>query len=150
VTIVIDATSAMLLAGFAGAVTGLARRLKTVKRGYGIIAITANDYGFRKFATIPLLTFVYAAYQGGALGVAIALILLKLNGFISDLSNTSMLCPGEWNGKCNTGSEYIWISASVLASVILARLIVESYIILFRVAQIYIDNHAGGGDEDKV
>ena len=131
----------IIVCGISGVIYGLIRRRKSMKRGEGFISITANDYTFSRYATIPYLSFIYAIYQGGALGLAISMLLLRVNGFASDTLKVSIVCPEQYYNGCHIGNEYLWLSLALIVSIGIARISIEGYIVLFKVAQIFIDKY---------
>jgi len=139
----------IIICGLSGLVYGLLRRKKTIRNGEGFISITANDYAFNKYATIPYLSFIYASYQGGALGLAISMLVLRINGFFANILKVSIICPVQYYNGCNIGNEYLWISLLLIVSIGAARILIEGYIILFKVAQIFIDQHRENADEKR-
>jgi len=134
----------LIICGTIGILLGLLRRRKQMRRGEGIIAIAANDYVFSKYATIPYLSFIYAVYQGAALGLSLGTLLLGVNGFMSNVLKASIFCPVEYSYGCDVGYEYLWIPISLIASILVVRISIEGYIVLFKVAQVFIDNHGEG------
>jgi len=114
----------LVLWSFFGLVFSFVRRyvVRKTNRGKGFFEVIANDYYFYEYATISLLSFIYTVFQGILLGCAVNFII-------------------EWGRMMTFASSnlvsYIPLATAIgcLLVVILIRIALEGYVVLYRAAQ---------------
>ena len=109
-----------IVLGIVGALIGaVCRALSKRPNDMPTLTILLRDYHFDKYATISLLTFVYAITQGAGIGVAAALV---INIVVTQQFYPAILAP-----------------LFILLGVVGARITIESYIIVYRLGQDLLD-----------
>lgn len=131
-----------IIAAGVGCLIALYRRLftKYADGGARLLRTIVDDFKFQSFATISILSIVYAVTQGTCFGAAV--------GFLIQAIQTS---------SCNTGfffiaRESIALSGVSILVLLLSRLVIESYALIYRVASdisAYTRNHNANDDYRK-
>jgi len=125
--------------GLSGILWSLFRRIRLYpyEPFWGIVN---NDYYFSEYATIPLLSFFYTIYQGLAYGVGVGFLSFKLiTGLSKVLQNYEWCEKVGALAKCDSGNEYFLYALLSFASVILVRVSIEGYMLVYKVGQVLID-----------
>lgn len=114
----------VVLWSFFGLVFSFARRyvVRKSNKDKGFFDVIANDYYFYNYATISLLSFIYTVFQGILIGCSVNFLI-------------------EW-GRMMTFASSVLVSYIPLASaigclllVIIIRVVLEGYVVLYRAAQ---------------
>lgn len=121
-----------------GAILSIIRRSSDAS-GYSFWGIINNDFWFDKYATIPLLSFLYAVVQGSAYGGVAASILSQLAFALKKMQQDYSWCEQRGMIRCDTGSLYLYTILLAVASLIVARLSIEGYILVYKAGQVFID-----------
>lgn len=112
--------------GITGVVISLTRRRNhRIKSGESTsLKILANDYMFTQYATLPILSIVYAFAQGACLGIAASII----------YENVRIAAIKGLDG-IEFASTQLTILLGALATIVLMRIIVESYVVIYKTAK---------------
>ena len=86
-----------------------------------------EDYRFEDYATINVLSLIYALCQGGAIGASIGFVIQCFGLALSYPSNFSSYIP-------------LFFSLTCLLALVIVRLVIESYALIYRAIQDYIKN----------
>lgn len=129
--------------GLAGIIYSLYYRHKSRTKEQSFISIIVNDFNFEEYATISFLSFIYAIVQGAGFGLSIGFIIARIMSILSNLWRMGVFCPNDWSGGCQIGNEYYLYSILCLLVVVIARLSIEGYIILFKLSQVLIKRFSG-------
>jgi hypothetical protein len=116
------AKHAPLVLGGIGAIIAVTRRSTSRKRRgeKSLLFIIASDYSFDHYATLSILTLLYSVIQGACFGASLAFALLAL---LFRLTGAGMAEPFLVGLGCS------------LLTVVVARLSIEGYTVIYRTAQ---------------
>lgn len=128
---------APLVLGVLGAVISIFRRATArKKRGdRSLVSILIGDFSFDHYATLSILSFLYAVVSGACIGTAVAYALTTLFFYVSGLSTIKSIAG---------------ILLSLLV-VIIIRLFIEGYTVIYRTAQdfgVFLRSHTTHDRQD--
>ena len=107
--------------------------IKYPRKESGLIGIIVNDFKFRSFATLSILSFVYASVQGACFGAA--------TGYLIQSVQIPVCGHSEFVG---TAGESVGLSGVSILALISARFVIEGYALVYRVAgdiSVYTQNN---------
>lgn len=121
-----------------GAILSIVRRGST-DSGHSLWSIINNDFWFDNYATIPLLSFLYAIAQGSVYGCIAASIFSQLAFALKKMQQDYSWCEHRGMARCDTGSFYLYTMLLAVASLIVIRLSIEGCILVYKAGQVFID-----------
>lgn len=133
----------LIVWGLAGIIYSIYYRHKSRTKEQSFISIIVNDFNFENYATISFLSFIYALVQGAGFGLSIGFIMARIMSILSNLWSMGIFCPNDWSAGCQIGNEYYLYSILSALAVVIARLVIEGYIISFKLAQVLIKRFGG-------
>jgi len=128
-----------LILAVIGATISTLRRYASRGNGLPFWRILINDFQFRKFATINLLTFLNAVAQGAGFGLSLGFFIagymrqdINIERWVDYCApSLLLLCTLNWQ-------EYYILSLVALLGIVAIRISIESYILIFKSAQVFI------------